>query len=229
MVNYLIDILFLIIAVITIILFTKRGFIQALFDYGKTVMAVIASYIFGPKVGNFLYDKFIYSRIYNWISSKIDTVFNSLSEKINIDSAIDEIPFIVKQFVTPEKIKNRYGETINNVENSAHDLADFVSTSFARVISNFLSYLLVFIIALVLLYILSKLFGVLTKLPIIHGVNSFIGFLLGIVAAFVFLSILTYVLSLIIGVFGNLTLLEKLVSSSYLFGFFSEIHLFDIF
>lgn len=229
MINYLIDALFLLIAIVTIVIFTKRGFIQSLFHYGKTVFAVITAYILGPEVGNFMYNKFVYNSIYNWIDSNVESVFNSVAAKINIDAAIDEIPFIVKQFVTPEKIKDKYGETINNVEISTHEFSDFVAAPFARLVSNFLSYLLVFLIALILLFILSKLLGLLTKLPIIHGLDSFIGFLLGAVAAFVFLSLLTYILSLIIGAFGNILSLERLVSTSYLFGFFSKIHLFDLF
>lgn len=229
MLNYLIDIIFLLIAIITVIVFTKRGFIQAVFDYGKTVIAVIISYAFGPRVGEIIYNKFIYNLIYKWVSNKIDTVFSSLSTKIDIDTAIDEIPFIVKQFVTPENIKERYGETIVNLENSAHEFADFVSTPFAQLISNFLSYLIVFLLALILLFILGKIVNLITKLPIVHGVNAFMGFLLGILAAFVFLSILTYLLSLIIGIFGNILSLEKLASTSYLFGFFSKIHIFDLF
>ena len=105
MLNYLIDVIFLLIAIITVIVFTKRGFVQALFDHGKKIMAVIISYVFGPKVGEFIYDKFIYGRIYSWISSKIDAVFNSLHDKISTESAIDEVPFIVKQFVSPQKIR----------------------------------------------------------------------------------------------------------------------------
>ena len=229
MLNYLIDIVFLLVAIITVIVFTRRGFIQSLFAYGKTVMAVVISYALGSKVGEIIYNKLIYNWIYKWVSNKIDNVFNSLSAKIDIDNAIDEIPFIVKQFITPEKIKARYGETIINLENSAHEFADFVSSPFAKMISNLLSYLLVFFLALVLLFLLSKIFDLITKLPIVHGVNTFLGFLLGIFAVFVFLSMLTYLLSLIIGVFGNILSLEKLASTSYLFGFFSKINMFKLF
>lgn len=229
MINYIVDIIYLLIAVITIFIFTKRGFIQSLLNHGKFIIAIALSCVFGKKVGALFYNKFFYERIYSWISSKISSVFTSISDKISVDKLTDEIPFIVKQFVTPEKIKEQFGTAVDNAGSTATEIAQYISEPFARLVSNFIAYILVFLLSLVLLFIIGKLFDLITMIPVIHGINKFLGFLLGVFAVFVFLSLLTYVLGLVIGALGNILSLEKLVSTSHLFGFFSKIQLFDLF
>ena len=229
MISYIIDIVFLLVALITIIVFTKRGFIKSILNRGKILFSVILSCIFGKAVGELLYTRFFFERICNWMNSKISTAFASLTGKIDVETLTDELPFVVKHFVSPETIKAKYGTVIYNTQSTALEISEFVSAPIARLISNFVAYILVFVLAIILLFLFGSLLEAITKLPIINGTNKFLGFLLGALAAFVLLSSITYILSLLVGLFGNVIAIEKLTEASYLFGFFRKIHLFNLF
>ena len=229
MISYIIDVVFLLAAIITIIIFTKRGFVKSILNRGKILVSVILTCIFGKTVGELLYTRIFFGRICNWMNSKISTAFASLTDKINVETLTDELPFVVRHFVSPEAIKAQYGTVIYNTQNTAMEIAELVSAPIARLISNFVAYIAVFVLAILLLLVFGGLLDATTKLPIINGTNKFLGFLLGALAAFVLLSSITYILSLFIGIFGNVIALENLTETSYLFGFFRKIHLFNLF
>jgi len=228
MLHHIIDILFLIIAITTVIIFAKRGFIQSFFKYSKTLLAVIASYTFAPRLGDFLYERVVYNGIFGWVSEKVDSFVLSVTGKIDIDTILDEVPFIVRQFVSSEKVADKFGQSVNDVREIANEFSAFVSRPFSSLLSNLFAYILVFLLALLLLTIIGKLLDLITKIPVLHGINVFLGLLLGCGAAFLLLSALTYLLSILIGTFGNILYLEELSDSSYLFGFFDRLHLFDL-
>ena len=229
MLKYLIDILFLIIAIVTVIIFTRRGFVQSLFQYGRTYMAVIIAYVLGPIVGKFIYNNFIYNAIYNWVSERVNSVVHSVTGAIDIDRIIEEIPLVVRKLSNSEKIKAEFGEKIEDFEVTLNELSALASQPFAKLVSNLISYVLVFLLALLFLLIIWKLLDWITTLPVLHGLNAFLGFLFGILAAFILLSSLTYVLSVVISIFGDVLSLEKMSESSYLFGFFDKIRFFILF
>ena len=227
--EYAIDILYLIAIVVIIAVFAKRGFIQSLFKYGKSIVAVIAALSFGPSVGNIIFDKFVFDRVNNWVIDKSNAALSAAAGTLEVNQLIEELPFLVKQFVSPDKIKSEYGETVSTVGESIPDFAESLATPIANVVSNLLAYILVFICAIIVLWLLGKLLDLITRLPIVGGVNTFLGALLGAIAAFLVLSLVTYVISLIIGLVGNVETLESMAESSYLFGLFSRIKIFNLF
>lgn len=228
MMSYLIDVILLIVSIVIIAVFTKRGFIRSLFNYGKTLLAIAAAYFIGPKVGGLFYNKFVHGLIYNWVYSQFNSVLDSVAQTIDIESIIEALPFVVKKFVSADEIKAKYGETIINAEAFFEEFSDFVSSPFAKLIANLLAYLLVFLVALLLLFVLNKIFDFLTRLPIIHGVNTWLGFALGVIAAFVFLSLITYVFGLVTKIFGDIPQLEKIIENSYLLKLFNRLNLFKV-
>jgi uncharacterized protein YacL len=156
-------------------------------------------------------------------------IVNSAADKVEVSSIIDRLPLIVKQFLNPSDLEAKFGDTITNVEQSAQEFAAAVSEPISGVISNLIAYILVFLAALLALLIFGKLLDLIVKLPILSTINTVLGFILGICSAILLLAIITYALSLITRSFGDVLSLETLSSSSYLFGFFDRMHLFDLF
>ena len=228
MTAYIFDIAYLAIALITIIVFAKRGFVESVFKYGKTLFAGIIAYAFGPVISNLVYENYVYNRIFPWVSGKVSALIGSAAEKVDVDALIDNLPFVVKQFVNPEDIKNIYGETLSNIELSAQSFSSSVSEPLSRVISNMIGYVLVFLAAVLVLVIVGKLLSLIFKLPVLKTVNSVLGLLLGIAASFLLLAAITYAVSVVIGFFGDTLSLQTMAESSKLFGLFDKIHFFEL-
>ncbi len=229
MYSWIVDVLFLVIALITVIVYAKRGFVQSLFKHGRVLASGILAFSFGPMVGDLINTKFIYNGVYNWVWSKVSTIIDSTTGGIDLEGMIESLPFLVKQFVDPAALQEKYGQVMGNLEVTAQEFSASVATPVSGIISNLLAYVAVFLVSMLLLLVLGFLLDLLTKLPIVHGVNCFLGFLLGVLAAFVLLSLLTYVISLVVGIFVSSEALDVIINNTLLFKLFSNIQLFNLF
>lgn len=228
MTNYIIDVAYIAIALITVVIFAKRGFVESVFRYGKTLFAGYISYAVGPAVSNFIYEKYVYSGVYSRVYEKVNALLISAAERVDVESLIDNLPFIVKQFVNTDDLKSLYGDTMVNIEASAKSFSASASAPLSSVISNMTAYVLVFLTAVLVLSLLGKLLDLIFKLPVLRTVNSVLGLLLGVGAAFISLAAITYAIRVLTGFFGNILSLQTLSESSILFGVFDRIHFFDL-
>lgn len=199
--SILIDILLIVIAVINVIVFTKRGFLQSVFKSGRKIIAVILAVLLGSTVGKFFYDLFVYNGIYGWIEPKV----------IACAGKIEELPFIVRAFIPAGA----------DAVGAPTRLSETLASSVAGVISDIIGYILVFIAALLLLKLIKPLIDLITKIPIVHGVNAVLGFALGIVASFFLLMLLTFLLGGAVKLFAGNTEFAGAVSDSWIFEFFN--------
>ena len=229
MYSWLIDILFLVIAIVTIRVYTKCGFVKSVFMHGRALVAGILTFTFGPTVSAFIRDKFIYNGVYNWVCAKVNSLIASATGEVDVDGLVESLPFLVRQFVDPATLKEQYGHSLENLEHSAQAFSETVATPVAGILSNLLSYIAVFFVATLVLIVLGFLLDLLTQLPIIHGINCFLGCVLGFFAAFVWLSLLTYVISLAVSLFSSVTALQTVMDGSLLFRYFHEVQLFKLF
>ena len=227
--EHLIDIAYLIIGIVILCVFAKKGFVKAFFQYGRGFLAGLLAYKIGPIVGKYVFEKFIFNSVSQWVASKAETVIHAVSDKVDLDGMIDSVPFIVRQFVNSESLKQELAAKLENTEATVLDIAPAIAEPFSNVVSNLIAYVLVFLAALLLFTLVGKLFELVAKLPILRGVNTILGIFFGIIFAFIFLSVVTYILSILIGAFGNILTLKDLSESSYLFGFFDWVHLFNLF
>ena len=229
MLKFLVDILYLLIFVVTVIIFVKRGFVRSFFKYGRGFMAAVLTFIFGSSVAKLLFDKVVYGRVFAWISAKVNTVSNSLSADLNAERFFDELPFVAKKLINVEAAKEKFGNTVESIGEAANDFSAFVAEPLANIISNILGYILTFLVAWLLLLIIGKLLDLITKLPVFNTVNKILGFLFGVIASFVLLSVITWLLGFAVTIFKNFDVLKIMTEDSILFGFFDKINLFDLF
>lgn len=199
--SILIDILLIVIAVINVIVFTKRGFLQSVFKSGRKIIAIILAVFLGSTVGKFFYDLFVYNGIYGWIEPKV----------IACAGKIEELPFIVRAFIPAGA----------DAVGAPTRLSETLASSVAGVISDIIGYILVFIAALLLLKLIKPLIDLITKIPIVHGVNAVLGFALGIVASFFLLMLLTFLLGGAVKLFAGGTAFASAVSDSWMVEFFN--------
>lgn len=228
--RYVIDVLYIVVAVITVAVFIKRGFIESVFRFGRTITAGILAYFFGPRVSDVIYEKLVYRGIFDWVTERVEAFLTSTAEAVNLDGLIDSLPFLVKQLIDAEAIKEKYGVEGGSFDAVASDFAASVSEPISSLLSNLLAYTLVFFAALLVLFLLFKILDGLFKLPILNAINKTLGALLGVLAAALLLAALTYVLGVLVGIFGSTSMLNQLVEASKFFRLFNnEISIFELF
>lgn len=205
--SILVDVILIAIAILNIVLFAKRGFLQSVFKYGQKIIALVLTVVLGPVVGKLLYNTFIYGWIYGWVEPKVASGIKS----------VDELPFIVRQLFSGNV----------NWEDTTEKISETVASPVAGLVSNVFGYILVFVVAILLLKLMKPLIDLITKLPVVHGINTVFGIILGIVASFFLLAVITFLLGVIIKLVAGNTSFADAVFGSFVFKFFNGIKLFS--
>ena len=228
--KYAIDGAYVILAIVTVAVFTKRGFIASVFRFGRPITSAILAYFFGPRVSEIIYERFVYRGILGWVSARVEKALTATAEALDIDGVIDSLPFLVKQLIDADALKEKYGMESGGLQIMASEFAETVSHPLASLLSNLLAYAAVYFVAMLVLLVLFKILDGLFKLPILTGINKTLGALLGILAACFLLAAITYILGVLVGVFGSASMLNQLVETSSLFRLFNnEISIYDLF
>lgn len=224
--KYLVDAIYLLIAAIVVIIFAKRGFFESVFRFGRHIAAGLISYFVGPTVSGFISSKWIYDGIFNVVSRNVEMFLVNTAESFDLASLVDSLPFLVRQFVDPAVLEEKYGAVIDNFGTVADDFAASVATPLASILSNLIAYVAVYFAAMLLLWVVFKVLNGIFKLPILNVINSVLGAILGVVTAILLLAVLTWILSFMSGVIGFDSPFSQYVGESRLFAFFGEWEIF---
>ena len=227
--KYAVDLLYIILAVITVVIFTKRGFIESVFRFGRSITAGLICYFVGPHVSKLIYDKLIYRGIVGFVSEKVEQFLTNAVGSIDVQSMIDGLPFFVRQLVDRESMEEKYGSAVGSFETIAHDFAETVSQPLSSLLSNLLAYVLVFLVSMLALFILFKILDGIFKLPILNAINKTLGFIFGLFATGLLLAAVTFVLGILVGILGSTSTLKQLIEMSQLFRLFNDLSIFDLF
>lgn len=223
MANYIIDIAYILVAIAILAVFTNRGFIGSVFKFGKTIIALVLAFTFGPMLGEVFYNKWFYNAIYNGVLSKINSIVDGAVSGIDMKTIFESLPRILRCFINEENLEERFNNGIENISEIADELAVSISSPVAEMVSNFLAYIAIFVVAGLFVVLFGGLISSLVKkIPIINKIDKVLGFLLGVVFAFILLSLATFLLGIVVSLFGGNETFEGIVSASNLFEFFGK-------
>lgn len=224
--KYLVDVIYVVIAAVTVIVFAKRGFFESVFRFGRHIAAGLISYLVGPTVSAFISEKWIYNGISDIVSKSVETFLVNAAESFDLAALIESLPFLVKQFVDPAVLEAQYGATVENFGAVAHDFAASVATPLANILSNLIAYAAVYLVAMLALWVVFKVLNGIFKLPGLSFINGALGAVLGVITAILMLAALTWILTFLLGVVGAESPISQYVEPSRLFAFFRKWELF---
>ncbi len=91
-----------------------------------------------------------------------------------------------------------------------------------RFISDGLSFLISFLIGVIALHLLSKVIGLFSKLPVIHGIDRFFGLVVGVLLGIVVVWLLFYFATLIPNTVVGSAILSQISASPFLLWIFDH-------
>lgn len=194
----------------------KVGFIKTVFSIFSVVIALVLSITISPSVGKILQN-----------NEKINTSITTRIEKIikleETDTKVTDEVEVINGLNLPKSLKNSLIEN-NNTEMykalSIHNFKEYISSYLAAVIINALSFIIVFIVINIILLVLSSVLGIISKLPILNGLNKTAGILVGLLQGLIVIWVLCIVLTASLGTKSGQYIYElvnqsKLLSSIY--------------
>lgn len=192
----IIDVLFLIVGLFTVMTCAKRGLFKSLFKIAKLVLALIAAREFAKPVAVFVGDRFLHDPIREFVFGKINGLYQSLAEGLNAEAIIAKFP----SYLLSDSVKQSLMQSGATGEGLVTSATDSITSDIVSVFSSAIGYVGVFLVTLIVLSIVFAILGKLIKaLPLLHFVDSVCGLILGVVLAVAILFVAGSVLKFFCG------------------------------
>lgn len=194
--NLIADAVFVFVALLIIIIFTKRGFIRNLIESFKLILAVGAAYLWGTDLGRVFSDQFLAKRVHSFVFEKINGLYLSASESLNASSVTDLFP----RFLISDTVRDELESTGAAGEEFVNRATDVISAPISTFVSNAIGYIAVFLAALLALSIFGWMLNKLvSKIRILRFFNGLLGFIWGVIVSFFLLLIAGSVIKAMFG------------------------------
>ena len=194
----------------------KVGFIKTVFSIFSIGIAIVVSSAVSPYISKALRtnDKFynyIYDRVEDVVKLKVDKEEkNSVTEQAN---AIDKLSL-------PESIKKKLQENKNNSEVykalKVDTFKEYVNGYITTLVINAIAFIITYVVVTIILIIICAALNILSKLPIINGLNKTAGLLVGLFEGLLIVWMLCIVLTAFSSTKSAQTIFELVKESQFL-------------
>jgi uncharacterized membrane protein required for colicin V production len=170
----------------------QEGFIKTVFSIFSILIALVLTYEVQPYVSKALQHN---DKIVSYVEHKVDASVE-LDKK---EEGVSDQRNSIEGLRLPKSLKKSLIENNNTEVYKAlvvEKFEDYVSSYLAVVILNALSFVGVFLIVYILLFIISRAMDILSHLPLINGLNKTAGLLVGLLRGLVVIWILCILLTM---------------------------------
>lgn len=244
------DLLIIIVAVLSVILGIKRGFIKSVSLLLSVAVSIVAVFAFAPSaaklisanfisdelsdsftntVGAYLPDDILTSeQAKEWITDNIDSNENLKAALSNIGITGDDI---ISGIDSADSVIGDTQATVDGAienydgEGFIGELAAEIAECKANTLSTAIAGIVIFILAMIIMSIVMKLLNKIVKLPILNSINKLLGLVFGIVCA----AALTLVLSNLaitfmepLSAYNNELFNDSVIEGSFILSFIRE-------
>lgn len=174
----------------------RKGFVKEIVSVFFMLISFLLVWAVNPYVNTFVKE---YTPVYDTIQDKCQTM---VSEQIGNKKTLDkeEQNQVMENMELPDLLKNALVE--NNTAETYRYLAvstftEYISDSLAVMAVNGISFLISFVLSVAVIKLLGFILNVLTKLPVINGINKIAGAAVGGIKCIIFIWIAFLVLTLL--------------------------------
>lgn len=174
----------------------RKGFVKEIVSVFFMLISFLLVWAVNPYVNTFVKE---YTPVYDTIQDKCQTL---VSEQIGNKKTLDkeEQNQVMENMELPDLLKNALVE--NNTAETYRYLAvstftEYISDSLAVMAVNGISFLISFVLSAAVIKLLEFILNVLTKLPVINGINKIAGAAVGGIKCIIFIWIAFLVLTLL--------------------------------
>ena len=178
--SLLIDFIIIIAFVIALITGWRRGLVRSLMHLVSLAGAVVATWLAFEPVSQFLYDKFFFGRVTDYIQSVFTRDVGSTGK--SIADLFAEMPEFFSKFLSRfSSVESATDFYKNNAGATSEDLSRFMAQPIASAIAKAITVVVVFFVVYLLIRLLTMLLDRVVRIPILNGLNHGLGLFLGAV------------------------------------------------
>ena len=202
----------------------RKGFIRLAVSFVFVILTIALVKMVTPYFGTFLRE---HTPLYNGIKETCMDYFREDAGEYDAQRKSDQVRAIENSRF-PEGLKKSLLENNNSeiyaiLEVTGFD--DYIGTYLARTITNIIAFVLAFLIIYLFLRAVLLSLDILTRLPVLHGINKTAGFFLGLAESLVFIWIAFLVITIfctgktgtmLLGMIDDSLFLSLLYTNNYL-------------
>lgn len=206
--NFAIDAILIIVAVMIIWSAAKKGLIRAVMGVFTSVASLIAAYAYTPVLSDYIREKFLLDRITGNIAGTLKGwALDTASDLYNLDRLVaplnpDFSKILERYGVEAEKIVSELRGLVGVNENEVNNIAEHIALPTTNVLASAIAFILIFAAVFIVLSLITGLLDKIFKMPVLSGINKFLGILFGILEAGIVLYALAAVLSVLVSFLG---------------------------
>ncbi len=230
-----VDAILILLMLVTVIVFCKRGAVKSIYGLIATVIACLAAYFLGPVLGN--------SAIKPMLGGAEDAVYEALMPLVEsaegafdggafLDSLPEEVQSLMARCGTDaESLKEAFANLIDGSEAEIRSLSRTIAGPVTEYAAKALGCVAVFLLVTIGMALLKVILLPLVKLPILKQADGILGAVLGAVCAFAYAWVLCLAVSAVVeygflGEYNNTV--SSLAEKSVLFRFFCDLSPMDL-
>lgn len=220
----------LVVFVLCVYAFNGRriGFIRTVFTLFSTIIALMITSWISPIISKEVQKN---ETVMNMVNEKVEKVIDfsdlgsKLSDQVNFVDKLS-LPKIMKKGLLENNTKDVY------VAMAVDNFHDYVCNYISRIIINAGVYIIIMIIVSIALAVISETLNIISKLPIINGLNRSLGLLAGLLhgfiivwVGFIFITVLgsTAFGQYLFGQINNSTILSVIYNNNLLLTFITNL------
>ena len=226
--DFIVDAIIIAIIAVVIVRSSKKGFVSSLVDAFAMIIATIVSYMFTPEVSQFIYDSFIKNSVSKGFEKVLDDMNTNTAVADKVDAMIASLPESAVNLADSLGIIN-----LNSIGAGIHmsgviddnQLITTVLNDFAYnvmiTITKIVVFFILFVVATLVLRMVSNFLENINKIPLIGKLNSTLGGVLGVAKALIIIIVVCTVMYFIISSSDNVDLVGA-ISDSKIYNFVTE-------
>lgn len=226
--DFIVDAIIIAIIAVVIVRSSKKGFVSSLVDAFAMIIATIVSYMFTPEVSQFIYDSFIKNSVSKGFEKVLDGMNINTAVADKVDAMIASLPESAVNLADSLGIIN-----LNSIGAGIHmsgviddsQLITTVLNDFAYnimiTITKIVVFFILFVVATLVLRMVSNFLENINKIPLIGKLNSTLGGVLGVAKALIIILVVCTVMYFIVSSSDNVDLVGA-ISGSKIYNFVTE-------
>ena len=210
--SVILDIILGVLALLTILKYTLRGFVGSILDVAKVILAAILAYLIRIPVAKLFEIWFMNDSMVDWVRNSLTATVEGNDTFIDFISLYENVPWLYNSVLSHFGLGDVSAlETLSDTASYAQieELSIEIGLAISNMLSTILAILVLFIIILIVLSIIVRLIDDLLIVSSVSKLNRLLGFALGVAVAFAMIWIISFVLEFLVdvtsGFGGNLT------------------------
>ena len=224
MVSLIFDLIALALIIIMVTISAKKGFLSGVVSFVGWIVSAFIAKTFCTVAADYIYSGLIQDKIYNAVVSSLENHTPSISSSYSeLFASLPESLQSLLGSIDPETINSVFGDPNRTLESVALQLSQDVIGPVVMTMLIALSFIVIFLICMLVVKFLAGLFTGVKKIPVIGPLNTMLGGVIGAAEAVIVLYIVKVIIEFITtAAGGNLFgLTFEDFSNSYVFQFFS--------